>query len=117
MYYGSAHVKMIPCFHAGGLLVDLEVLSIKPSSIPGAFYPNKGSPIPKLPPSHPAIVEWRAMTVIELYVRIPSDPVQPSHRVASVESLCACRSIGRCLHGSLTSSLSIFFFIWANMCR
>ena len=52
----------------GGLLVDLDVLSIKPSSIPPSFYPNAGSQIPKLPPSHPAIVEWRAMTVIELYV-------------------------------------------------
>ena len=55
----------------GGLLVDLDVLSIKPSSIPPSFYPNAGSPIPKLPPSHPAIVEWRAMTVIELYVSTP----------------------------------------------
>ncbi|KAF9653266.1 DUF1688-domain-containing protein [Thelephora ganbajun] len=56
----------LPEYRNGGLLVDLGVLSIKPSSIPTPFYPNKDSPIPKLPPSHPAIVEWRAMTVIEL---------------------------------------------------
>ena len=51
-------------------MVDLGVLSIKPSSIPASFYVNKDPTIPKLPPSHPAIVEWRAMTVIELYVPI-----------------------------------------------
>lgn len=28
------------------------------------------SPIPRLPPSHPAVVEWRAMTVIELTVSL-----------------------------------------------
>jgi hypothetical protein len=48
------------------------VLSIKPSSIPSSFYPDESSPIPKLPPSHPAIVEWRAMTVIELYALFKS---------------------------------------------
>lgn len=56
----------LPEYRNGGLLLDLGVLSIKPSSIPASFYPNGNSPIPKLPPSHPAIVEWRAMTVIEL---------------------------------------------------
>lgn len=60
-------LQQFACFYAGGLLVDFEVLSIKPS-IPAWFYPAKGLPIPKLPPSHPAIVEWRAMTVIELCV-------------------------------------------------
>jgi len=66
----NADVLAISCFRVlpreGGLLVDLGVLSIKPSSIPASFYPKKDSPVPKLPPSHPAIVEWRAMTVIEL---------------------------------------------------
>lgn len=52
------------------MLVDLGVLSIKQFSIPASFYRNEDSTIPKLPPSHPAIVEWRAMTVIELYVLI-----------------------------------------------
>jgi len=50
----------------GGLLVDLGVISLKPLAIPASYYPSASSPIPRLPPSHPAIVEWRAMTVIEL---------------------------------------------------
>jgi len=50
----------------GGLLVDLGVLTLKPSTIAAAYYPSANSPIPRLPPSHPAIIEWRAMTVIEL---------------------------------------------------
>lgn len=54
----------------GGLLVDLGVLSLKPSAIPASYYPSVSSPIPRLPPSHPAIVEWRALTVIELCVTI-----------------------------------------------
>jgi Protein of unknown function (DUF1688) len=54
------------CLLKGGLLVDLGVLSLKPLAIPAAYFPTASSPIPRLPPSHPAIVEWRAMTVIEL---------------------------------------------------
>jgi hypothetical protein len=50
----------------GGLLVDLGVMSLKPLAIPASYYPSTSSEIPRLPPSHPAIVEWRAMTVIEL---------------------------------------------------
>jgi hypothetical protein len=50
----------------GGLLLDLGVISIKPQAIPASYYPSASSPIPRLPASHPAIVEWRAMTVIEL---------------------------------------------------
>ncbi|KAG6809716.1 hypothetical protein H0H92_015037 [Tricholoma furcatifolium] len=45
-----------------GLLVDLGVLTLKPGLLP--IDPISG--LPKVPPSHPAIVEWRAMTVIEL---------------------------------------------------
>lgn len=61
---GAAKELLTYCI--GGLLVDLGVLSIKPDSIPTSFYPDPQSAIPCLPPSHPAIVEWRAMTVIEL---------------------------------------------------
>lgn len=50
----------------GGLLLDLGVISLKPQAIPASYYPSASSPIPRLPASHPAIVEWRAMTVIEL---------------------------------------------------
>src|SRR6266404_3918866 len=42
----------------GGLLVDLGVLTLKPSTIAAAYYPSANSPIPRLPPSHPAIIEW-----------------------------------------------------------
>lgn len=50
----------------GGLLVDLGVLQLKPDILPSSLYPVPKSGIPRLPPSHPAVVEWRAMTVIEL---------------------------------------------------
>ena len=48
----------------GGLLVDFGVLQLKHSTVSSYFIPSQD--IPKLPPSHPAIIEWRAMTVIEL---------------------------------------------------
>ena len=48
----------------GGLLVDLGVLTLKPDVLPK--YAKSG--LPHAVPSHPAIVEWRAMTVIELYI-------------------------------------------------
>lgn len=46
----------------GGLLVDLGVLTLKPDVLPK----DAKSGLPHAVPSHPAIVEWRAMTVIEL---------------------------------------------------
>ena len=49
----------------GGLLVDLGVLTLKKDKISTV----SESGIPRIPPSHPAIIEWRAMTVIELFVR------------------------------------------------
>jgi Protein of unknown function (DUF1688) len=64
MFFATLGVWCVPL--EGGLLVDLGVLSLKPLAIPAAYYPTASSPIPRLPPSHPAIVEWRAMTVIEL---------------------------------------------------
>ncbi len=48
--------------------MDLGVLSLRPGAIEASFSPDANTGIPKLPPSHPAIIEWRAMTVIELYV-------------------------------------------------
>jgi hypothetical protein len=56
-------VDMAEC--VGGLLVDFGVLTLKKDKI-GTV---SESGIPRIPPSHPAIIEWRAMTVIELYVR------------------------------------------------
>lgn len=46
--------------------MDLGILTLRPDVIPKALYPDPSSKIPRLPPSHPAIIEWRAMTVIEL---------------------------------------------------
>jgi hypothetical protein len=46
----------------GGLLIDLGVLTLKSNTLP--LDPESG--LPHIPPSHPAVVEWRAMTIIEL---------------------------------------------------
>lgn len=57
----------------GGLLVDFGVLTLRPGVLSSEHdadtdVPNVRGNIPRLPPSHPAVVEWRAMTVIELCV-------------------------------------------------
>ena len=54
-----------PYGYLGGLLLDIGVLSLKQSALPQSVFSTPSS-IPQLPPSHPAIIEWRAMTVIEL---------------------------------------------------
>jgi hypothetical protein len=46
----------------GGLLVDTGILTLKENALP--IDPKSG--LPHAAPSHPAIVEWRAMTVVEL---------------------------------------------------
>jgi hypothetical protein len=51
-------------------LLDLGVLTLRQ----GKLAPNPQTGLPRVPPSHPAIVEWRAMTVIELSVSIPFFP-------------------------------------------
>lgn len=48
----------------GGLLLDFGVLTLRPER--HSELCPQGSHIPLLKPSHPAIIEWRAMTVIEL---------------------------------------------------
>jgi len=63
---GIEFMTGLPEYRNGGLLVDLGVLTLRPGAILESFYPDPHSSIPKLPPSHPAIVEWRAMTIIEL---------------------------------------------------
>jgi len=63
---GIEFMTGLPEYRNGGLLVDLGVLTLRPGAILESFYPDPNSSIPKLPPSHPAIVEWRAMTIIEL---------------------------------------------------
>jgi len=59
---GLEDMTGLPEYRNGGLLVDLGVLTLKPNILP--VDPVSG--LPKVPASHPAIVEWRAMTVIEL---------------------------------------------------
>jgi len=61
-FEGAEDMTGLPEYRNGGLLVDLGVLTLKPGVLP--VDPKSG--LPRAPPSHPAIVEWRAMTVIEL---------------------------------------------------
>ncbi|KAI0694138.1 DUF1688-domain-containing protein [Cytidiella melzeri] len=63
---GVEDMTGLPEYRNGGLLVDLGVLTLKPGALPPSAYPGPQSTIPRLIPSHSAIVEWRAMTVIEL---------------------------------------------------
>ncbi|KAF7978570.1 hypothetical protein HWV62_45503 [Athelia sp. TMB] len=65
-FEGLEDMTGLPEYRNGGLLVDLGVLTLRPNALEKSFFPNPSSPIPRLPPSHPAIVEWRAMTVIGL---------------------------------------------------
>ncbi|KAF8148439.1 hypothetical protein B0H34DRAFT_668631 [Crassisporium funariophilum] len=60
--HGVEDMTGLPEYRNGGLLVDLGVLTLKPDALPKD--PKSG--LPHAVPSHPAIVEWRAMTVIEL---------------------------------------------------
>ncbi|KAI0037010.1 DUF1688-domain-containing protein [Vararia minispora EC-137] len=63
-FEGIEQMTGLPEYRNGGLLVDLGVLTLKTSSLPASAL-NELT-IPQLPASHPAIIEWRAMTVIEL---------------------------------------------------
>ncbi|KAF5323038.1 hypothetical protein D9611_009392 [Ephemerocybe angulata] len=59
---GVEDMTGLPEYRNGGLLVDLGILTLKENALP--IDPKSG--LPHAAPSHPAIVEWRAMTVIEL---------------------------------------------------
>lgn len=61
---GMEDMTGLPEYRNGGLLVDFEVLTLRPGAV--SSYRETPTSLPKLPPSHPAIIEWRAMTVIEL---------------------------------------------------
>ncbi|GJE99407.1 DUF1688-domain-containing protein [Phanerochaete sordida] len=65
-FEGVEDMTGLPKYRNGGLLVDFGVLTLKPGALPDSAFPDKTTGIPRLLPSHPAIVEWRAMTVIEL---------------------------------------------------
>ncbi|KZT59272.1 DUF1688-domain-containing protein [Calocera cornea HHB12733] len=59
---GMGDMTGLPEYRNGGLLVDFGVLTLKPSVIQS----QSSHDIPRFSASHPAIIEWRAMTVIEL---------------------------------------------------
>ncbi|KAF5352291.1 hypothetical protein D9758_011926 [Tetrapyrgos nigripes] len=59
---GMEDMTGLPEYRNGGLFMDLGVLSLKPDALPTD--PQSG--LPKAASDHPAIVEWRAMTVILL---------------------------------------------------
>lgn len=63
---GTEDLTGLPEYRNGGLLVDFGVLSLRQNALSASCFPDSSSPIPCLSPSHPAIIEWRAMTVIEL---------------------------------------------------
>ncbi|PWN47081.1 DUF1688-domain-containing protein [Violaceomyces palustris] len=71
-FVGGDHQTGLPEYRNGGLFVDLGVLKPKPSLLESSQPPvskeeyEVGAKIPRLEPSHPAVVEWRAMTVILL---------------------------------------------------
>ncbi|KAJ7172934.1 hypothetical protein C8R43DRAFT_977939 [Mycena crocata] len=56
---GMEDMTGLPEYRNGGLFVDLGVLSLKPGVLGDAE-------VPRVEPSHPAIIEWRALTVILL---------------------------------------------------
>lgn len=41
-------------------------MTIRPDTLPPDAYPNGRDKAPLLEPGHPAVVEWRAVTVITL---------------------------------------------------
>jgi len=53
-------------YRNGGLLMDIGLITIRPDSLPSDAYRNGNDKPPVLQPSHPAVVEWRATTVMTL---------------------------------------------------
>ncbi|KAJ7450066.1 hypothetical protein B0H11DRAFT_2078315 [Mycena galericulata] len=63
-FEGTEHMTGLPEYRNGGLFLDLGVLSLRTD--PAESLPTDAAGIPRVPPSHPAVVEWRAMTVVLL---------------------------------------------------
>ncbi|KAJ7080926.1 hypothetical protein B0H15DRAFT_855541 [Mycena belliarum] len=59
---GIEDMTGLPEYRNGGLFVDLGVLSLKPGALPV----DAAAGVPRVAPDHPAIIEWRALTVILL---------------------------------------------------
>ena len=56
----------LPEYRNGGLFVDLGVLTPKPALLDASQKDKGNDGVPAIPAEHPAIVEWRALTVILL---------------------------------------------------
>ncbi|KAJ6469199.1 hypothetical protein C8R47DRAFT_1150716 [Mycena vitilis] len=57
----------LPEYRNGGLFLDLGVLRLRTTPLQAEPLPRDAATgLPRVPPSHPAIVEWRAMTVVLL---------------------------------------------------
>jgi len=65
---GTEEMTGLPEYRNGGLLVDLGLLSLKESALQNAQPPieRSASGLYRFEPGHPAVVEWRALTVIML---------------------------------------------------
>lgn len=63
-FVGGEHQTGLPEYRNGGLLIDMYVLQPTPALLAASKVPAPALPL--LEPSHPAVVEWRAMTVILL---------------------------------------------------
>ncbi|SPO23201.1 related to protein urg3 [Ustilago trichophora] len=61
----AQHGTGLPEYRNGGLFVDLGVLTPTPALLKESQTKDEGA-VPSLPAEHPAIVEWRSMTVILL---------------------------------------------------
>jgi hypothetical protein len=53
-------------YRNGGLLIDHGLLVLRRDALPDSIFPNGRDGLPLIAPSHPAVVEWRAVTVIAL---------------------------------------------------
>lgn len=61
---GMEDMTGLPEYRNGGLYVDFSVLALHKETEESNIDASTG--LPRFPPSHPAIIEWRAMTVILL---------------------------------------------------
>jgi len=63
---GLEDMTGLPEYRNGGLFVDFSVLKLRQETVASAYPRGEGASTPRFLASHPAIVEWRAMTVILL---------------------------------------------------
>ncbi|KAF8635612.1 hypothetical protein AX15_000252 [Amanita polypyramis BW_CC] len=61
-FEGKEELTGLPEYRNGGLLIDCGVLALKPDKLPI----DSTSGLPRASPSHPAVIEWRALTVVGL---------------------------------------------------